>query len=95
MKTSLTLVKTKPSLNLESRLTQFIFLLIIFFHVRRLFVRHYSLEESSSTSRAAGGGGLRFRGGYRIPGKLRHYSGNLRDMREVVTFDAFDGQFAD
>ena len=28
--------------------------------------------------------GLRFRGGYRIPGRLRHYSGNLRDMREVV-----------
>jgi hypothetical protein len=22
--------------------------------------------------------GLRFRGGYRIPGKLRHYSGQLR-----------------
>jgi len=45
-----------------------------------------------ASSRAAG---LRFRGGFRIPGKLRHYSGNLRDMKEVITFDAFDGQFTD
>ena len=39
--------------------------------------------------------GMRFRGRYRIPGRIRHYSGQLRDMREVVTFDAHEGQFDD
>ena len=39
--------------------------------------------------------GMRFRGRYRIPGRIRHYSGMLRDMREVVTFDAHEGQFND
>ena len=37
--------------------------------------------------------GVRFRGRYRIPGRIRHYSGQLRDMREIVTFDAHEGQF--
>lgn len=39
--------------------------------------------------------GMRFRGRYRIPGRIRHYSGQLRDMREIVTFDAHEGQFDD
>ena len=38
---------------------------------------------------------MRFRGRYRIPGRIRHYSGQLRDMREIVTFDAHEGQFDD
>jgi len=29
---------------------------------------------------------------FRIPGRLRHYTGMLGDMNEVVTFDAYDGQ---
>ena len=29
---------------------------------------------------------------YRIPGRLRHYTGMLGDVNEVVTFDAYDGQ---
>jgi len=37
--------------------------------------------------------GLRYRGSHRIPGRVRHYTGNLRDMSEVVRFDARDGQF--
>jgi len=48
----------------------------------------FLIPEESNT-------GLRFRGGYRIPGRLRHYTGALRDMREVVNFDAFEGQFTD
>ena len=32
---------------------------------------------------------------FRIPGRLRHYTGMLGDMSEVVTFDAYDGQLAD
>ena len=38
-------------------------------------------------------GGLRYRGSHRIPGRVRHYTGNLRDMSEVVRFDAREGQF--
>ena len=37
--------------------------------------------------------GLRYRGSHRIPGRVRHYTGALRDMSEVVRFDARDGQF--
>ena len=37
--------------------------------------------------------GLRYRGSHRIPGRVRHYTGNLRDMSEVIRFDARDGQF--
>jgi hypothetical protein len=37
--------------------------------------------------------GLRFRGSHRIPGRVRHYTGNLRDMSDVVRFDAREGQF--
>lgn len=37
--------------------------------------------------------GLRYRGSHRIPGRVRHYAGALRDMSEVVRFDARDGQF--
>ena len=29
---------------------------------------------------------------FRIPGRLRHYTGMLGDVNEVVTFDAYDGQ---
>ena len=32
---------------------------------------------------------------FRIPGRLRHYTGMLGDMSEVVTFDAYDGQLAE
>ena len=32
---------------------------------------------------------------FRIPGRLRHYTGMLGDMSKVVTFDAYDGQLAD
>ena len=32
---------------------------------------------------------------FRIPGRLRHYTGMFGDMSEVVTFDAYDGQLAD
>ena len=37
--------------------------------------------------------GLRYRGSHRIPGRVRHHAGALRDMSEVVRFDAGDGQF--
>ena len=39
--------------------------------------------------------GLRYRGTHRIPGRVRHYTGNLRDMSEVVRFDAREGQSDD
>ena len=39
--------------------------------------------------------GLRYRGSHRIPGRVRQYTGRLRDMREMVRFDARDGPFED
>lgn len=35
--------------------------------------------------------GLRYRTPYRLPGKLRHYSGKLRDMQDLVAFDVHEG----